>query len=269
MSASRDSALSTTDITVEFEDYTPVRGISVRIDEGKTVAVMGRSGSGKSTFIKAAAGIIPASSGSVSIFGKTLGPLNNRDLLRLRKTCGFVFQDAALWQNMSVYRNLELPLEQHYPQLSRSERERKIRRAIEQIRFTDDLNLRPASLSAGEAKLVAFVRAILTEPRLLILDEPTTFVDRTGVDRVLNLLRNLKEAGTTLVVVSHNATVVSQLADEIVVIEEGKLLVHGEPEDVASSDDPRVRDIVSDVLNQAATFDTDILSLLGEIDDEL
>ncbi len=261
-------ALNTQDLVVEFENFTPVRGISVKIREGSTVAVMGRSGSGKSTFIKAASGVIPATSGEVRIFGRLLGPLNNRELRRLRKVCGFVFQDAALWQNMSVYRNLALPLEQHYPELSNAERDKKIRRAVERIRFTDDLNLRPASLSAGEAKLVAFVRAILTEPKLLILDEPTTFVDRTGVDRILSMLRQLKDDGTTLVVVSHNATVVSQLADEIIVIDEGELLIHGTPDRVAASDNPVVRDIVSDVLDQAATFDSDILSLLGEIDDE-
>ncbi len=260
------TALSTQNVIVAFEDFTPVRGISVDITPGKTVAVMGRSGSGKSTFIKAAAGIIPVTSGTVRVFDRVLGPLTNRELLRLRKTCGFVFQDAALWQNMSVYRNLALPLEQHYPDLTKSERDRKIRNAIDRIKFTDDLNLRPASLSAGEAKLVAFARAVLTEPELLILDEPTTFVDRTGVDRILGFLRELKESGTTLVIVSHNATVVSQLADEIMVIDEGELLVHGTPDVVAGSDNALVRDIVSDVLDQAATFDSDILTLLGEID---
>ncbi len=250
-------------VTVEFDDFIPVADASAAIERGKTTAIMGLSGSGKSTLLKVAAGLIPAAAGRVTILGVPIRPMSDGEMIELRRQVGFVFQEGALWQNMSIYRNIELPLEHQEPELTRQQRRDRIAAALAGFRFARDLSLRPSILSSGEAKVISFVRATVTKPELIFLDEPTTFVDRSNQTRMVERLRALKRDGRTLVIVTHNSKIAAQLADRVLVMADGAILGHGTLQQVAATDDERVREVLHEVLGDAIAYDEDLLSLLG------
>lgn len=250
-------------VTVEFEDYVAVSDVSIEIPLGPTTAIMGLSGSGKSTLLKVSAGLVPPGAGRVKILGHYMRGMSDRQLTALRRRAGFVFQEGALWQNMNIYRNLEVPLEHQQPQLTRGERKERIDRALGNFRFPRDLSLRPSVLSAGEAKIISFLRSTITDPQLLFLDEPTTFIDRSNQNRMLERLRRLKHAGTTLIIVTHNPTVAAQLADRVIVMYDSQVIAHGTMSEVSGLEDERVHEVLQEVLGDAITYDEDLLSLLG------
>ena len=262
-----DPAVQVESVTVEFDDYVAISDVSLEIQPNVTTAIMGLSGSGKSTLLKAAAGLIPPSHGRVTILGHSMRGMSDRQLLELRRRAGFVFQEAALWQNMNIYRNLEVPLEHQMPDLSRAERSERIQKSLSGFRFPRDLALRPAVLSAGEAKIISFVRSTITRPKLLFLDEPTTFVDRSNQTRILTRMRTLKREGTTLVIVTHNPKIASHLADRVIVMAEGKAVAHGTMSEVSRHDDQRVSEVLEEVLGDAVSYDEDLLSLLASTEE--
>ncbi len=249
-------------ISVQFEDFAALKDVSVEFPLGKTTLIMGPSGCGKSTLLKVAAGLLPPDRGDVEIAGVDALRGRPRAMSEMRKNTGFVFQDAGLWQNMSLYDNLALPLEFHYPELAEGVVRRDIYAWAKRFDLVSILPLRPSTLSGGERKLISFCRAMILNPNLIFLDEPTTFVDRLGVERMLSVLREKKTAGCSMIGVTHDADLTSQLADYILVMKSGELRAFGTTSEVAKSQDPEVREILADVLNEAATYDGDILDLL-------
>lgn len=249
-------------ISVQFDDFEALKDVSVDFPLGKTTLIMGPSGCGKSTLLKVAAGLLPPNKGDVEIAGIDALRGRPRAMSEMRKNTGFVFQDAGLWQNMSLYDNLALPLEFHYPERAEGAVRREIYAWAKRFDLNSILPLRPSTLSGGERKLISFCRAMILNPNLVFLDEPTTFVDRLGVERMLSVLREKKAAGCSMIGVTHDADLTSQLADYILVMKSGELRAFGTTSDIAKSRDPEVRDILGDVLNEAATYDGDILDLL-------
>lgn len=260
-------AVKVESVTVEFDEYVAISDVSLQIESHATTAIMGLSGSGKSTLLKAAAGLIPPSRGRVTILGHTMRGMSDRELLELRRSAGFVFQEAALWQNMNIYRNLEVPLEHQMPDLNRAERRERIEKSLSGFRFPRDLSLRPAVLSAGEAKIISFVRSTITRPKLLFLDEPTTFIDRSNQTRIVNRMRDLKREGTTLVIVTHNSRIASHLADRVIVLAGGEVVAHGTMSEVSRQEDDRVSEVLEEVLGDAVSYDEDLLSLLASTEE--
>lgn len=252
-------------VTISFDDFRVIDEVDLAVPSGGCTVIMGSSGSGKSTLLKAAAGLIPANYGRVEILGVDLDSATAAELLDLRRRNGFVFQDAALWQNMSVFRNLALPVEYHYPRLDPEQLMRRVRGLIGRLGFTDELTLRPAQLSAGEQKIISVARALMLSPELLFVDEPTSFVDSRGIEAVVAELRRLKRESCTILAVTHDARIVSQLADFLVVLDEGRIIAFGPVRTVIAHSEPRVRAVLADVLAETATYDQDLLGLL-EID---
>ena len=255
-------ACAITDVSVAFEDETVLDGVSVAFPAHACTVIMGPSGSGKSTLLKAAAGLAVPERGSVDILGVDPARASDRELETLRSRNGFVFQDGALWQNMTLYGNLALPLQYHRPDLGSGAVRERVMQLARELRATTRLDLRPSQVSAGERKVVSFARAIITDPELLYMDEPTTSVDTERVDLLIRKLRELKERKVTIVSVTHNARIASQIADYVVVMQEGRILRFGSLKEVSRSGDPEVERILTDVLSETATYDGDILALL-------
>jgi ABC-type transporter Mla maintaining outer membrane lipid asymmetry ATPase subunit MlaF len=255
-------ACALADITVSFEEEQVLDALSVAFPAQACTVIMGPSGSGKSTLLKAAAGLAVPDRGSVEILGVDPAHASDRELEALRSRNGFVFQDGALWQNMTLYQNLALPLEYHYPDLGADAVRERVVRLARELRATTRLHLRPAQVSTGERKVVSFARAVVTNPELLFMDEPTTSVDTERVDLLIRKLRELKDRRVTIVSVTHNARIASQIADYVVVMKEGRILRFGTLKDVSRSGDPEVERILTDVLSETATYDGDILALL-------
>lgn len=257
-----DAACCLRNVTVEFESERILDDANLLFPAGECTVIMGGTGSGKSTLLKSAAGLIVPDRGQVTILGVDAVRSSDREIEALRKKIGFVFQDAALWQNMSLQQNLEFPMRFHHPELAADQMKQKIDRLVGEVQATRRLDLRPAQVSAGERKLISFLRALVNEPGLLFLDEPTASVDSERVDLMIRLLREVKVRGATIVAVTHNPKLVSQLADNIVIQKQGVLLAADTLQRISRSSDPEIERVLTDVLSESATYDGDILDLL-------
>jgi len=230
--------------------------------------IMGPSGSGKSTLLKTAAGLIPPDSGKVFYQGKDMLGLSESGMLDLRKASGFIFQDGALWENKTLFENLSLPLEVHRPDMSTRDVAHRIMRALERLDMADSARQRPAEMSGGEKKVASFLRALIIEPALVFMDEPTLSIDFRLTEKINQMIRDLKARGATIIAVTHDPQLTSTLADRLLVMDGGQLLALGRFEEVRRSHLPRVRAILSQVLGEIASYDTDLLELLDSERDE-
>jgi ABC-type lipoprotein export system ATPase subunit len=198
-----------------------VREVSYQFEEGKTTALVGPSGGGKSTILKLAAGVLVPTYGRVYFRGRDIFAMNREQTLDFRRQSSVVFQDSALWANQNLYQNLELPLRIHFPRMSKSDREKRMQEVLDEVGYRKDLMIRPAQLSMGEQKLIAFARAMICGPRLLFLDEWTESLDDHASQRLINLVKCRKERGSTIIFVSHDFRIIKGLADYIVMIQGG------------------------------------------------
>jgi ABC-type transporter Mla maintaining outer membrane lipid asymmetry ATPase subunit MlaF len=213
------------------------RNISYQYEEGKTTALVGPSGGGKSTMLKLSAGLLVPNQGEICFRGKNVSQMNRKENLEFRREGAVVFQDSALWANQSLFQILELPLRIHYPEMSAKERENRIEAVVAEVGYRKELSIRPAHLSMGEQKLLAFARALLCRPRLLYLDEWTESLDDNAAQRLIGLVKRRQEAGNTIIFVSHDLHIIKDLADEIVLILSGQVFLRLTREQVTADED--------------------------------
>ena len=242
--------------------------ITFDLEEGVAVLVMGPSGSGKTLLMKIIAGIVPPDSGKLLFDGKPFATMNDRELQDKRIRQGFVFQDSALWQNLSVYQNLALPVEYHYPRREAENVRSHIASLCRKMDFREDLNQRPTMLSAGERKIASILRGLVLDPENVLMDEPSAGLDSSSSARLLEILKELKAKGRTLIIGSHDSQIASMIADRILVVDDGRLLAYDSVNNLVRTDDPRLKAILSDVFELSSTYDADILDILGSGDDD-
>jgi phospholipid/cholesterol/gamma-HCH transport system ATP-binding protein len=218
-------------------------GVDLALPKGETLFVMGTAGSGKSVLVKTAAGIALPSEGEVFYRGKSLARMNVREEAAFRSASGFVFQEAALWANQNLYDNLALPARLHRPDWGKVELDKAVRRAAELVGFDQDLFVRPVELSTGERKLIGLARAIVLDPELLFMDDPTSDLDEGSAARVFDLVDALKERGRTVLVTSGLSDFASRCADRIAVLLSGRLAAVGPYDEAVAWTDPRLRSV--------------------------
>jgi ABC-type multidrug transport system ATPase subunit len=211
-----ENFLSLKNVSFAAESTRIIHNVSLEIDEGKTTAFVGTSGSGKSTLLKLCAGILIPTSGEVLYRGRDISTMNRAQTMEFRKESAFVFQDSALWANMSLEQCLELPLRIHFPDMGKSERGAIIESAARTAGYRRTLAVRPSNLSMGEQKLIGFSRALLLDPRLLFLDEWTESLDDRSAQRLIGLVKERKKKNNTIVFVSHSLNVIQSLADFVI-----------------------------------------------------
>lgn len=250
-------------VSLRIEGVTILEEVTAEIPRNATTFIMGPSGSGKSMLLKCAAGILPSDTGSVQFEGKDVSKIRDKELRELRRTHGFVFQDAALWQNITIMQNLSLPLQYHHPELSAQEVRRRIDTLVKMLDFQEELSLRPASLSLGERKIASFIRALVLDPEMVFMDEPTTSLDSGAVQKVSDVIERLKGEGKTMLITSHNSRLASRFADYLIVVDKGRVIAFDTMDGIITTESARVRRILADVLNLSSSYDTDILELLG------
>ncbi|MDR0443662.1 MAG: ATP-binding cassette domain-containing protein [Treponema sp.] len=199
-----------------------LQNVSISFEASKATAIVGPSGGGKSTLLKLAAGLlVPDQGGEVLYNGKNIAHMNRAETLEFRREAAFVFQDSALWANQNLFQILELPLRIHFPEMTKKEREKRIKSAVAEAGYKKDLGVRPSQLSMGEQKLIAFARAMLCSPTLLFLDEWTESLDETARDHLVNLVKIRRREKASILFVSHDLRTIKDVADDVIIIVDG------------------------------------------------
>jgi phospholipid/cholesterol/gamma-HCH transport system ATP-binding protein len=219
-------------LTKSFGDQTVLRDLNLKIPEGKITVIIGRSGEGKSVFLKHLNGLMRPNSGSVIVNGVDLASLDDKALNEKRKLFGMLFQHAALFDSMTVFENISFPLYEH-SSLNVKQISERVHELIGLVGLKESVFTKyPSELSGGMRKRVGLARAIALKPEILLYDEPTTGLDPIMVDVVDHLILNTqKKLGITSVVISHDIKAVFAIADKIAMLHEGEILLEGTPED--------------------------------------
>jgi phospholipid/cholesterol/gamma-HCH transport system ATP-binding protein len=202
-------------------------GVDIPFHEGLTSVVLGTAGSGKSTLIKTAAGLIVPDQGKVYFRGKNVFSFNRSDEAAFRAASGFVFQDGALWANTTILDNVFMPLRVHKSWMGPSEMAETARLLLARLGYTEGMALRPADLSTGEQKLVSIARAIIHEPAIVFMDDPVSNLDEEAADRVYGVIDELRAKGRTLIIGANNSELAYRFADYLGVIKGGRIAIFG------------------------------------------
>jgi phospholipid/cholesterol/gamma-HCH transport system ATP-binding protein len=248
--------------TVFHGEKAVLDNVNLSFEAHRTTVLLGASGCGKSVLLKTAAGLLQPFAGHILIDGCDLSTMSERENRRFRQASGFVFQDAALWANSTLFQNMSLPLRVHFPAMSERQISERIEHLLTRVGFSENLTLRPADAAAGERKIVSFIRALVTDPRILFMDEPIAGIHHQVSERIIEVIRDLKRGGRTIIIATHDPILTSQLADSLVVMQNGRVLEAGPVAEVARSRNPDVIAILTRVLSQASTFDGSILDIL-------
>ncbi len=224
-----------------FGDTTVLDGIDLEIEAGETLIILGASGSGKSTLLRCLIGLEQPDAGQVKVAGIDIFRTHPRDLARLRQSMGVAFQRGALFTSMTVGDNIDLPLEE-LTDLPESTRRLIVRIKLALVGLEGAADKYPSELSGGMQKRVAFARAMALDPAILFADEPSAGLDpitAAGLDQLLIRLREV--FGVTLIVVTHELESAFAIGERIALIDRGRILTIGTPEEVRASMEPRVR----------------------------
>jgi phospholipid/cholesterol/gamma-HCH transport system ATP-binding protein len=222
-----------------------LRGINLTIETGETIVIIGKSGCGKSVLLKHIVGLIMPDSGFIKVEDQTVNELNIKDLYKLRKNFGFLFQGAALFDSMTVEENISLALVESDNGFSSQEIEKMVSEKLELVELPGTQNLKPAELSGGMKKRVGLARALITNPDYILYDEPTTGLDPIMADSIDILIKDLTEKlNVTSIVVTHDMYSVKNVANKVAMINDGKIYFIGSQEDLIISDDPVIQEFI-------------------------
>jgi phospholipid/cholesterol/gamma-HCH transport system ATP-binding protein len=228
-----------------FDKHIVLDDVSLTVERGENLVVFGRSGTGKSVLLKCIVRLMKPESGKIIIDGKDVLSLDIKQLNELRKQIGFLFQSAALYDSMSVRQNLEFPLIRHF-NFTPEEREQKIISVLEKVSLLEAIDKMPSELSGGMKKRIGLARSIITEPKLMLYDEPTTGLDPITTKEISYLILELqKSLNMTSIVVTHDLLCAEIIADRAIVLNEGKVQYEGDIATLTSSDDPFLKNFFS------------------------
>lgn len=209
----------------KFDEVTVLKQIDLDIKEGEKIVIIGPSGSGKSTLLRCLGRLESPTSGKIYF--------NNKDITKIHNTheIGMVFQSFNLFENLTVLENITLaPIKTKL--LNKKEAIKKAREYLKQIKLEDKENNYPADLSGGQKQRVAIIRALMTNPKVILFDEPTSALDREMIEEVLNLMEDVAKEGITMIVVTHELNFASNFATKIIFMDEGKILESGSPKEL-------------------------------------
>lgn len=232
------------DIQFGYGERTILSGLNMVFPRRKLVAVMGGSGSGKTTILRLIGGLIEAQAGSVTIDGQLLQVRDTKALYAQRRKMGMLFQHGALFTDLSVFDNVAFPLREH-SQLDEALIRDLVLLKLEAVGLRNAANLMPAQISGGMARRVALARAVALDPQVIMYDEPFAGLDPISMGVTANLIRQLNDAlGSTTILVSHDVHESFAIADYVYFLSQGKIVAEGTPAQMRESDDPYVKQFV-------------------------
>ncbi|MCI0536453.1 MAG: ABC transporter ATP-binding protein [Verrucomicrobiales bacterium] len=235
------------DLVKSFASHRVLDGVSLRIEKGESIVIIGRSGGGKSVLLKHLVGLICPDAGQVSIDGKNIAGMNERELLTVRRRFGMLFQSAALFDSLTVAENIGFVLRRER-KLSPGQVAERVAEALEVVELPGIESKKPSELSGGMRKRVGLARAIVYQPEVVLYDEPTTGLDPIVSDSIDQLiLRVNQRLKVTSVVVTHDMRTARRVAQRIMMLHERRIYVSDTPENIFRSDDPIVYQFVNGI----------------------
>ena len=245
MSDAKNSPLiEVRDLTQKIGDQEILKGLSLSVHRGETMVLLGRSGGGKSVFLRHLIGLMRPISGKIFIDGEEISKLRERQLEPIRRKIGMLFQDGALFDSMTVFENVAFPL------MERGERDEKklhekVARALDLVSLAGQEEKMPVNLSGGMRKRAALARAIISQPACILYDEPTAGLDPIVSDTINRLIRRLQQQlQVTSIVVTHDMASTNHIADRVALLHEGRIHFCGTLEQFHASRDPLLRDFI-------------------------
>jgi phospholipid/cholesterol/gamma-HCH transport system ATP-binding protein len=227
-------------VSKQFNGRTVLDDLSFEIRAGRSFCLLGRSGTGKSVTLRHIIGLVQPDRGQVFVEGREITSLTGRELNAMRKRMGFLFQTAALFDSMTVGENVSFPLRRH-TDLSEGDIRERARQKLADVGLEKDFDKMPADLSGGMRKRAGLARAMALDPPILLVDEPSAGLDPITADEIDQLLVARKQAGTTLLVVTHNIPSARVVGDELAFLNEGRIVAQGTAAELDTSDDPLVQ----------------------------
>jgi len=232
-----------------FGDNQVLKGLSLKINKGEALAIIGRSGCGKSVLLKHIIGLLKPDSGTVTVEGFDINKIKEKELYELRKKFGFLFQGAALFDSMTVGENVSLPLIEGNRKYTKAQVDDLVAEKLELVGLPGIEAQKPAELSGGMRKRVGLARALITNPEYILYDEPTTGLDPIMSESIDNLIKDLSvKLNVTSIVVTHDMISVRIVAERVAMAHEGKIYFTGTPAELLASDDEIIKEFIARTL---------------------
>ncbi len=231
--------LSIQNLRKSFGEKQVLKDVTLSLKEGENLAILGRSGSGKSVLIKCIVGLILPDGGNVRVLDHTLDAEDPDSLVAIRKCCGFLFQGGALYDSMTLGDNLRFTLANRKPELNLKTREEQVIASLEQVGLEESIDKYPSELSGGMQKRASLARTIITKPRIILYDEPTTGLDAATSREISELIIRLRDqSGVSSIIITHDIPCVKACANRISILKDGSIHEEGDYQRVRHSADP-------------------------------
>lgn len=240
-SSGDDAIIRVRNLVKNFGETEVLRGVTFDVRRGETLCILGGSGGGKSTLLKCMIGVEPATDGNVVIDGDDIVGMKERDLDTVRRKFGVMFQGGALLNSMTIAENVALPIG-HHTRLDGETIDTMVKMKLHQVDLLHAAERRPSAISGGMQKRAAVARALALDPKILFYDEPSAGLDPIATTRIDQLINKLKTTmRMTSIVVTHVMESVQRIADHIVMLDKGQVILDGTLDDLMESDDPRIK----------------------------
>jgi phospholipid/cholesterol/gamma-HCH transport system ATP-binding protein len=238
----QESVISIKDLNKSFGPLNVLNGVNLEVKRGENIAVLGRSGTGKSVLIKIISGLLKPDSGLVKVLGQEVDKLNEKELQELRLKIGFSFQSSALYDSMSVRENLKFPLVRNRRELNEKEVNDAIESVLNDVGLPQTINQMPSELSGGQKKRIGIARTLILKPEIMLYDEPTSGLDPITCIELNNLILKVQqEYKTSSIIITHDLTCAKITGNKVAVLNEGKFLKIGSFDEVFSSNDAKIK----------------------------
>jgi phospholipid/cholesterol/gamma-HCH transport system ATP-binding protein len=238
-----ESVISITNLYKSFGELDVLKGIDLNVFKGENVAVLGKSGTGKSVLIKIIVGLLQADKGEVIVLGKNLREINQIELNALRLRIGFSFQNSALYDSMSIRQNLEFPLKMNIKNMDGKKIQMAVEEVLEAVGLTSKINQMPGDLSGGQRKRIGIARTLILRPEIMLYDEPTAGLDPITSNEINMLINEVQQLyNTSSIIITHDLTCARQTGNRIAMLLDGKFASVGKFEEVFNSTDQQIKD---------------------------
>lgn len=225
-----------------FDNQEVLKDVTLQLFNGENLAILGKSGTGKSVLIQCIVRLLEADGGTIKVLGEEVTSSNRNALGELRKKIGFLFQSGALYDSMTVRENLEFPLRRIKKNLTQEEREKKVNEALDHVGLLDAIDKMPSQLSGGMRKRISLARTIIIDPLIMLYDEPTTGLDPVTSAEISALINEVqKKYRTSSIIITHDIACARTVADRVIMLIDGEVYQEGKLETFEKSTDPKIK----------------------------